>query len=636
MAKRHRQPQRTTQPAPPPPAAPPIPRIGPSVILVVWVFIGVALAFYWGALRNPPVFDDRLLRDDFLRFYGASWFRFDLRWFAYATFGWTYDIVGKDWFWYRLGNVLLHTTTAIALFLFLARLFEITLPAAAGTTCAEGLNSRWIAFFGALLFLLHPVAVYGSAYLIERSVVMATLFSVLGLRLFLEGLARKSLSWYLAAAAAYFLAVFSKEHCVMFPAVAAALAVVVRGHPPRMLRELAVPFALFAGIGLLVVLKVKGFLGTPYEPMVQSLLLQLDASRHELDARDLYPLSVINQGWLFFRYLLVWLVPYTGWMSIDVRPPFPTQFVSWPYTVGFAVYLAYAVFAVVLLRKGGRTGLAGFGLLFPWLLGLTEIATVRFQEPFVLYRSYLWMGGLLAILPVVLWPLRAKWSLAILSISCAALVPALLDRLDSFSSSTKLWSDVVQKNTEANAPLVERGYHNRGFAYLQARQFSEAMRDFNKAIEINAQDANAYLGRGVLHTRTGSHDKALADLDRAIAIDPRYAEAYAKRCFVKMMIDKPTDALPDCETAVAVDSRHRDAFTNLGVVYAALGRTDDAATSYRRALDIEPGNGDANYNYGVLLMVQHRREEARYHLRIGCEARIPAACEFLASIRRAP
>ena len=136
----------------------------------------------------------------------------------------------------------------------------------------------------------------------------------------------------------------------------------------------------------LVVLKVKGFLGAPYEPMVQSLLQQMDAARHELDARDLYPLSVINQGWLFFRYLLVWLVPYTGWMSIDVRPSFPTQFVSWPYTLGFAAYLAYPLIAGTLLRKGGRTGLAGFGLLFPWLLGLTEFATVRFQEPFVLYR----------------------------------------------------------------------------------------------------------------------------------------------------------------------------------------------------------------------------------------------------------
>lgn len=636
MAKRKPQPQRTAQPSPPSPSAPPIADSGPSVILVVGVFIVAGLALYWGALRNPLVFDDRLLRDDFLRYYGASWFKFDLRWFAYATFGWTYDLFGTDWLWYRLGNVLLHATTAVMLFLFLARLFEVTLPGSDASTRPGTLNSRWTAFFGALMFLLHPAAVYGVGYLVERPIVMATLFGLLCLRLFLEGLARKSLAWYLAAAAAYFLAVFSKEHSVMIPAIAAALALLVRGWSVRLLRELAIPFVLFAGIGLLVIMKGKGYLGAPYEPLVQSLLQQMDATRHELDARDLYPLSVINQGWLFLRYLLVWLVPYTGWMSIDLRPSFPTRFLSWPYSLGFAAYLAYALFAVVLIRKGGKRGLLGFGLLYPWLLGLTEMATVRIQEPFVLYRSYLWMSGLTAILPAVLWRLRARWSIVVLGLACMALIPPLLDRLDSFSSATKLWSDVVRKNAEANTPLVERGYHNRGFAYLQARQYPEAMRDFDKAIEINAQDADAYLGRGVLHTRTGGHDKALANLDRAIAIDPRYAEAYAKRCFVKMMIDKPNDALPDCEKAVAVDPRHRDALTNLGVVYAALNRAEEAAASYRRALALEPGNGDANYNYGVLLLVQNRRAEARHHLGVGCEARVTAACELLASVRRAP
>lgn len=596
----------------------------------------MALGLYWGTLRNPLVFDDRLLREEFLRFYGASWFHFDLRWFAYATFGWTYDLVGKDWFWYRLGNVLLHATTAVMLFLFLARLFEATLATAEGSVQERAMAPRRIAFFGALIFLLHPTAVYGAAYLAQRSIVMATLFSLLCLRLFLEGLVRKSLSWYVAAIAAYFLAVFSKEHSVMLPAVAIALAVLVRGLSVRLLRELAIPLALFAGIGLLVTLKAKGYLGAPYEPFVQQLLPQLSESQHEIDARAAYTLSVINQGFLFFRYLLVWFVPYPGWMSIDLRPSFSTQLLSWPYILGFVAYLAYALVAVFQLRKGGRMGLLGFGLLYPWLLALTEMATVRVQEPFVLYRSYLWMSGLATVLPAVVWRLRAKWSLAILGVACAALILPLQDRLDSFSNRIKLWDDVIRKNTDAKAPFVERGYHNRGFAYLQARQYPEAMRDFNQAIELNARDADAYLGRGTLFTRTGSHDKALVDLERAIELDPRYADAYAKRCFVKMMLNKPHDALPDCEKAVALDTRHREAYTNLGVVYAALNRTEEAATSYRRALDIDPANGDANYNYGVLLTIQDRREEARYHLTIGCEARIDAACKLLAEMRRKP
>ena len=61
--------------------------------------------------------------------------------------------------WQRLTSVLLHAATAALLFGFLARLFAALLDDA---------RLRWLAFFGALWFLLHPVAVYGVAYLVER------------------------------------------------------------------------------------------------------------------------------------------------------------------------------------------------------------------------------------------------------------------------------------------------------------------------------------------------------------------------------------------------------------------------------------------------------------------------------------
>jgi tetratricopeptide (TPR) repeat protein len=409
----------------------------------------------------------------------------------------------------------------------------------------------------------------------------------------------------------------------------------VRGPSVRLLRELAVPYALFAAIALPAVLKAKGYLGAPYEPLVQDLVTQLRGSQPGFDMGDAFALSVVNQGLLFFRYLLLWLVPYPGWMSVDLRPAFPTQIWGWPHMPGFVLYLAYPVVAVALLRKGGAQGVLGFGLLFPWLLALTEMATVRIQEPFVLYRSYLWMSGLPAVLPALLRRVPAKWSTAVAVVACTALVPAMQDRLDSFSSGLKLWDDVVNKNTDTRAPFAERGYHNRGLAYLQSKRYAEARQDFNRAIEINARDADAYMGRGTLLSRTGKSEQALIDFDRAIEIDPNYAEAYAKRCFAKMLLDRPREALADCEKAAALDPRHRDAFTNLGVVYAALNRTEDAATSYRRALALDARNGDANYNYGVLLAVTGRGGEARYHLGLGCEARVSASCDLLARMRRA-
>ncbi len=593
--------------------------------LIAGVFIIVALALYWNGLRHPLVFDDRLLRDDFLKYYGTSIFKFDARWFSYVTFGWTYDLAGKQWLWHRVVNVLLHAGTAFVLFRFLSRLYAVTL----GTKTPQ--PSRWFFFaaLGALLFVVHPVTVYGVAYLAQRSILMATLFSLLSLWFFLEGLTRQRAGWFHAAVAAYFIAVFSKEHCVMLPAVAFALAVLVRGPSLRNMRDLVLPFALFAAIGVLITLRVKGVLGSPYEPLAGEILAQLAEPSQRAAGETPLALSIVNQGYLFFRYLLLWIVPYPGWMSIDPRPAFPAQLLSWPHTAGFIAWLAWVGFAVMQLRNGGARGLLGFVMLFPWLLALTEMSTVRVQEPMVLYRSYLWMCMLPALLPLLLARAPFRWACMGIVLVCVLLVAPMQNRLGTFASGLALWDDAVRHNQGSTAPLVERSYHNRGFYYLQGRQYSQSLADFSKAIEINPLDANAWMGRGTLYTRTGSHDQAISNLNRAIEIDPRYAEAYAKRCFVRMMQGNPPAALHDCEKAVALDPRHRDALTNRGVVYAALGRTDDAAASYRRALDVDATNPDAHYNYGVLYVVQQRMAEAQPHLKIACDARIRAACEML-------
>jgi hypothetical protein len=220
-----------------------------------------ALALYGGSLRHPPVFDDGQLTGQFLRGYGSSWFKLDLRWFSYVTFGWTYGLFGGDRFWLRLGNVLLHAAVAGTLFVFLSRLFRYLIRMKDGQ-----IDPAWYALFGALMFLAHPAAVYGVAYLMQRPILMATLFSLLSLAFFLEGLLRSSRAWLLASVLMYFIAVFSKEHCVMLPAVAAALALLVRGPSWQQLRSLAWLFGLYAAIAALVTLKAKGLLGAQYEP----------------------------------------------------------------------------------------------------------------------------------------------------------------------------------------------------------------------------------------------------------------------------------------------------------------------------------------------------------------------------------
>ncbi len=262
---------------------------------------------------------------------------------------------------------------------------------------------------------------------------------------------------------------------------------------------------------------------------------------------------------------------------------------------------------------------------------------MRVQEPFVLYRSYLWMSGLPAIVPVLASGLARRWRIGILAAACLLLVVAARDRLESFSSRLKLWDDVVSKNTDLRAALVERGYITRGLIHLNAARLEAAGADFERALELNPRSPDAWFARGTLHLRRARLSEALADLDRAIALDPAYGSAYDKRCVVKVAQGRPADAIVDCEKAVAIEPRNYEAWINAGVVYRSLKRTAEAARSYERALEIEPMNASAHYNYGVLLLETGRRDEAvRRHIVIGCEAGIQMACDILKRSRRAP
>ena len=594
------------------------------------------LALYWGSLGYPLSFDDHhLLGHNLKAHFSGALSRLGSRWLSDASFWWVHVAFGNDLYWQRLANVLLHAATAVALCGFLARLFAVVLADAGG-----GGGARWAAFAGAVLFLLHPVAAYGVAYLIQRSIVLATLFSILALWCVLEGLARDSPRWYWGAVAAYLLALSAKEHAVMLPAVAVALAVLVRGASLALARRLALPLAALAALALYFVLRSRAYIGV-YEPFAGDILGPRGVSPLEPGMALAYPLSVINQATLFFRYLLTWLLPWTGLMSVDIRTAFPRELLVWPQLAGFAAWLGYAMAAVWLLARRGRAGLVGFALLYPWLFSLTEFATVRAQEPFVLYRSYLWMSGLPAALAALSLPLAARGRAAILAAAlaavCAALIYSAHDRIRTFSSPFRLWDDAVRKNEGLSLPFVERAYLSRGLVHLDAQRLDAAAQDFEQALKLNPAWPDAWLGRGSLHLRAGRMGEARADFDRALELDPGYASAYGKRCIALTRLEGPAKGLADCEKAIKLAPADYEAWINLGALYHALQRPEDARASFERALEIAPSDPSAHYNYGVLLLELGRRDEAvRRHIQTGCDGGIPQACDILKRSRREP
>jgi hypothetical protein len=477
---------------------------------------------YGQFLWNPVVFDDIYFFDGSIHEqYLDKVFSFDLRWLPYATLEWTHSAFGLDLIGFRIGNLILHLATTITLFLFLRRLFERVLPISVKNSGT--LSSHWLAFFGVLIFALHPVSVYAVGYLVQRSTLMATLFVLLTWRLFLEGLIRENYRWLLASGITYFLAVLSKEHAIMAPAVTIVLLLLVNNQSTRQRIMLLWPaFLLYGLIGGFVIyqIKTRHILGQAYEPIAATYMSSLGP---DFDEQLAYPLSMLTQSFLFFKYLWVWLAPSPGWMSVDMPQAFALRLWSWPEIAGLIGFIAYPFIAFRLLLQKGVKGLLGFALLCPWLLFFTELSTIRIQESFVLYRSYLWMAGAFAALPFLCQKLNAKQAAITLSFIALLMMPLSWLRLTTFSHSLLLWDDAARlvENADEKRLGIDRIFYNRGTELIKVKHYAEAIEDLSKAINIKGYyAAYAFTNRAKVYMETHQYQLALSDINKAIEVQP--------------------------------------------------------------------------------------------------------------------
>lgn len=482
-------------------------------VYVVLLLAAVA-ALYGRFLWNPIVFDDMyfFMLDNSghqpVSDYHFAWLQ--LRSLPYATLAWTKAWFGLDLIYFRLGNLLLHGAVAIALYVFLAKIYSSVL----GASRHDGLSLNVIAFFAALLFVLHPVATYAAGYLVQRSIVMATLFGLLAMLAYVLGSLQNKALWLWMSVPLYYLSVFSKEHAIMLPFALAALTVLLHEDWMLKLKQRWLVFAALAAIGLIVLSISRGLLGSVYEINAPEMLRQSAVG-------FAWPLSVVTQCGLFFKYALLWLFPNPAWMSVDMREPFASSLMS-SYLVAAACFLGWGAGAIWMLLRRGKIGLLGFALLYPWLMFMTELSSVRLQEIFVLYRSYLWSVGTFCLLPLILARVRLLMAVTVLSIIALALFGASMERLNTFSHPLLLWDDaekLVKGRTDL--PGAERIYYNRGSELIRIGKQEQAVVDLQQAVALNGNFDEAYGNLGAAYFKTGDWSNAAASFSQAIEVARR-------------------------------------------------------------------------------------------------------------------
>ena len=484
------------------------------------LLLAVIAALYGQFLWNPIVFDDLYffmvdnVGEQPVSSYHFEWLQ--LRSLPYATLAWTKAWFGLDLINFRIGNLVLHAAVCCALYGFFSTVFT-----AVGSISGIGenpsvrpdrLSPQSMALIAALLFAVHPVATYAAGYLVQRTMLFATLFGWLALWVWVLGSVKQS-TWVWLSVPLYYLAVFSKEHSVMLIMIFPLLTVLLNADWRQRLKAQCGVLSCLLLIAIFVALASKGVVGSVY-------IVNGSEELSGVNTKLPYPLAVLTQTMLFFKYALLWILPNPAWMAIHMPQSYATY--SGFYLIAALAFLAWGGTGFWLLFKRGSLMQLGFAMLVPWLMFMVELSTVRIQDLFVLYRSYLWAAGALCAVPVILNRLPTRIAVTGAAMVVLMMFPLSMERLATMSHPVLLWEDAKQalqgRNDLPGSSLI---YYNLGTEYLKADMSDKAIEELKLASGLAPNFAEAYGNLGAAYFKQSNWGDAASSFGQAVAINQK-------------------------------------------------------------------------------------------------------------------
>lgn len=478
---------------------------------------------YLPFIDAPPVFDDHGVLDaDVALYYATHPFPLVSRSLPYFTLGFVKVISNDAISWNRATNIGILFSLALATFFFLRR---------AAQTEENGIfNRRAILVCCAvtLWFTVNPVAVYGTAYIAQRTILLATLFTVLAANLYLRAHRENRSIDLLSSALCSALAMLCKEHAVLTPFAIIALTPLATTWTAISLRKVLTYLALLMPACLWILSHKVVEPGSTYEINAAVILDQLSSTQTFGPFTDLWMMSAATQTGLFLRYAAAWLWPNPSHLSADIRIEFETHWAGYPgYALAMGTIALISASSLVFFKPSHNQSvkLISCGLLFSAVLFAVELSVVRIQEPFVLYRSMLWAPGYaLFVAGLLMWsfekieqmrPALTTPALVLILLAPLLILPWSINRLESFSSERALWTDALEKLPRPETPGADRIYYNLAGEAFKSKDYPEALRFSDMVVQQNPKAFYGYLGRATALMALGQLQLAEEAFDAA-------------------------------------------------------------------------------------------------------------------------
>jgi protein O-mannosyl-transferase len=523
---------------------------------------------------------------------------------------------------HHLTNVILHAATAILLFLTLRKMTEVL----------------WQSAFVAAVFAVHPLRVESVAWVVERKDVLSGFFFMLALwtwvryaqnRMVAEnhettpatvilffGPGHWTFEYYLALIF-FVLAFLSKAVVVTFPFVLLLL-----DYWPLKRFSSSRPLCAWLGLTLekapFFLLSVMGCVATAL-----SQPATMETAQHLT-----LPWRIENAAMAYVDYIGHMIYP-AGLALLYAHPE--KVLPVWRVITSVAILLGISVCVIASRRRHPYLMIGWF-----WYLGMF-VPMIDIMQAGDQTR-----GDRYTYLPQIGLAIMAAWGVAEFgrTLGCRRIVPAtaailvVIALMSAAYAQTQYWKDSISiwTRTLARTPHSYIAHCNLGIALADEGRPDEAIQQFHRALEINADDAKSINNLGKVFMTQGKLDEAMAYFNQARQLKPDDVKTLNNLGVALADEGKLDDATRELEQALKLDPDFADACYNLGNVLILRGYLDEAIGSYQQALEINPDLPDVQCNLGVALARQGNLDEAigHYERAIQLKPQYPDALNDLA------
>lgn len=144
-------------------------------------------------------------------------------------------------------------------------------------------------------------------------------------------------------------------------------------------------------------------------------------------------------------------------------------------------------------------------------------------------------------------------------------------------------------NLLINADSMNAGaYLDRANHLQNIHKYVEAIKDYDRYIQLNPYNHSAYQNRGTAHERLKQYNKAIWDYQNVLFLKPDDTIANFNKGVVYDAINEPWQAIKEYDTVIVKDPRLAKAYYNRGATFERLEKFDEAIEDYVKATQLNP------------------------------------------------